>query len=67
MGSRIEWTQATWNPVAGCTPVSPGCLNCYAARMAPRLEHMPNGTGKDYRDTAKRARWPAGVLGADQP
>lgn len=37
-GSNIEWTQATWNPVAGCTPVSPGCLNCYAARMALRLE-----------------------------
>lgn len=55
-GSRIEWTEATWNPVAGCTPVSPGCLNCYAARMALRLSHMPNGTGKKYADTAKRAR-----------
>ncbi len=55
-GSSIEWTQATWNPVAGCTPVSPGCLNCYAARMALRLEHMPNGTGRKYRGTAKRAR-----------
>jgi protein gp37 len=56
LGSSIEWTQATWNPVAGCTPVSPGCLNCYAARMALRLSHMPNGTGKKYRGTAKRAR-----------
>ncbi|MBK7403111.1 MAG: phage Gp37/Gp68 family protein [Phycisphaerales bacterium] len=55
-GSRIEWTQATWNPVAGCTPVSPGCLNCYAARMALRLAHMPNGTGRKYAQTAKRAR-----------
>ena len=56
MGSRIEWTEATWNPVTGCTPVSPGCLNCYAARMALRLASMPNGTGKKYRGTAKRAR-----------
>lgn len=36
--SNIEWTQATWNPIAGCTPVSPGCLHCYAAVMANRLE-----------------------------
>lgn len=56
LNSSIEWTQATWNPVAGCSPVSPGCLNCYAARMALRLEHMPNGTGRKYRGTAKRAR-----------
>ncbi len=52
-GSRIEWTDATWNPVAGCTPVSPGCLNCYAARMALRLEAM--GTSK-YTGTARKAR-----------
>lgn len=38
--SNIEWTDATWNPVVGCTPVSPGCLNCYAATMAVRLEAM---------------------------
>lgn len=38
--SGIEWTQRTWNPVVGCTPVSPGCLNCYAATMARRLEAM---------------------------
>ncbi len=54
--SSIEWTDATWNPVAGCTPVSPGCLNCYAARMALRLATMPNGTGHKYAGTAKRAR-----------
>jgi len=38
--SRIEWTDATWNPVAGCTPASEGCRNCYAARMALRLDAM---------------------------
>jgi len=35
--SRIEWTQATWNPVVGCRKVSPGCAHCYAERMAKRL------------------------------
>lgn len=38
--SPIEWTEATWNPVAGCTVLSPGCTNCYAMRMASRLEAM---------------------------
>jgi protein gp37 len=53
-GSGIEWTEATWNPVAGCTPVSPGCLNCYAARMALRLEHINEGGCAKYAGTAKR-------------
>ncbi len=38
--SDIEWTDATWNPVAGCLMVSPGCTNCYAMRMAARLQSM---------------------------
>jgi protein gp37 len=38
--STIEWTDATWNPIAGCTIVSPGCTNCYAMRMAARLQAM---------------------------
>ena len=38
--SDIEWTQATWNPVAGCKIVSPGCTNCYAQRLAARLQSM---------------------------
>lgn len=38
--SDIEWTDATWNPIAGCTIVSPGCTNCYAMRMAARLQAM---------------------------
>lgn len=39
-GSGIEWTEATWNPVTGCTKVSPGCKFCYAERMAARLQAM---------------------------
>jgi len=40
VGSSIEWTEATWNPVTGCTKISPGCKHCYAERMAHRLEAM---------------------------
>src|SRR3954464_10611205 len=40
LGSSIEWTNATWNPVTGCTRISAGCDNCYAARMTHRLEMM---------------------------
>ena len=36
--SHIEWTEATWNPITGCTKISPGCKNCYANRMAMRLK-----------------------------
>ena len=38
--STIEWTEATWNPVTGCTKISPGCKYCYAERMAYRLKEM---------------------------
>ena len=60
--SNIEWTDTTWNPVVGCTPVSPGCLNCYAATMARRLEAMgkkeyaPRSVAEDYRVTGKQSR-----------
>lgn len=45
--TTIEWTEATWNPVTGCSKISPGCQHCYAERMAKRLQAMgqPN-----YRD-----------------
>lgn len=33
-GTKIEWTDATWNPITGCTVVSPGCANCYAMKLA---------------------------------
>lgn len=38
--SDIEWTESTWNPLTGCTKVSPGCKHCYAERMATRLQAM---------------------------
>jgi len=40
--SAIEWTDATWNPVTGCTKISPGCKHCYAERLAERLQAMGN-------------------------
>jgi protein gp37 len=38
--SKIEWTESSWNPVTGCTKISPGCANCYAERIAMRLKAM---------------------------
>src|SRR4051812_15535438 len=38
--SNIEWTDMTWNPVTGCTKISPGCKHCYAETMAKRLKAM---------------------------
>jgi protein gp37 len=56
--SSIEWTEATWNPVAGCTVISPGCTNCYAMRLARRLELMgqPKYAGTT-RMSGGRAKW----------
>jgi len=45
--SSIEWTESTWNPVSGCSKISPGCKNCYAERMAKRLQAMGQ---KSYRN-----------------
>ena len=39
--SKIEWTDATWNPVRGCTKISPGCLHCYAETFAERFRGVP--------------------------
>src|SRR2546430_15683051 len=40
--SAIEWTEETWNPVTGCSRISPGCDNCHAERLANRLHAMGN-------------------------
>lgn len=42
LSTSIEWTDSTWNPVTGCTKISPGCQNCYAERLALRLQAMGN-------------------------
>ncbi len=39
--SNIEWTDATWNPVRGCTKISPGCTHCYAETFAERFRGVP--------------------------
>ena len=45
--SKIEWTECTWNPVTGCTKISPGCQNCYAERLSKRLQAMGQ---RNYRN-----------------
>jgi protein gp37 len=56
--TAIEWTDATWNPVAGCTVVSPGCTNCYAMRMAARLDAMAMPKYRALtRKSGRRAVW----------
>ena len=52
LNSSIEWTDATWNPVRGCTKVSPGCKHCYAETFAERFRGVPGhpyGQGFDLR------------------
>jgi protein gp37 len=53
--SRIEWTQATWNPVTGCTKVSPGCKHCYAETFAERWRGVP---GHPYERGFDLRLWP---------
>lgn len=50
--SKIEWTDATWNPTVGCTKISPGCKHCYAEEMARRLQAMgANGYENGFKLT----------------
>jgi protein gp37 len=53
--SRIEWTESTWNPITGCSKISPGCKNCYAERMARRLHAMRQA---NYRNGFKLTMHP---------
>lgn len=56
--TSIEWTDATWNPVAGCTILTAGCTNCYAMRMAARLEAMGQEKYAGLtRKSGGRAKW----------
>lgn len=54
--SKIEWTDATWNPIRGCTRVSEGCTNCYAETVAARF----SGPGQPYDELAKMVTRPDG-------
>lgn len=55
--SSIEWTDATWNPITGCSIVSPGCTNCYAMKLAgTRLKHIDSRKGLT-RDTKAGPVW----------
>ena len=50
--TKIEWTETTWNPVRGCTPISSGCKNCYAKTFAERFRGVPGHAyeqGFDFR------------------
>jgi protein gp37 len=48
--SHIEWTESTWNPITGCSKISSGCTNCYAEKMAVRLQAMGNPKYKNGFD-----------------
>lgn len=63
--TQIEWTDATWNPVAGCSVISAGCTNCYAMKMAKRLEAMQVEKYKGLtRQSGRRTVW-KGVIRED--
>lgn len=59
--SKIEWTEATWNPVTGCDRVSPGCAHCYAKTFAERWQGIP---GHPYEQGFDLRLWPERL---DQP
>jgi protein gp37 len=53
--SKIEWTEETWNPIVGCSLVSPGCTNCYAMQQAARIERMNPGL-EHYQSLTKPSK-----------
>lgn len=77
-GTHIEWTHRpgtkgeTWNPVVGCSIVSPGCTHCYAMKMAARIEAINEaaGTPTHYAGTTKKVKgvavWTGKVAGAPE-
>src|SRR3984893_16561913 len=61
INSSIEWTDATWNPVRGCTKISPGCAHCYAETFAERfrgVRNHPFEQGFDLRLVAEKLKTP---------
>jgi len=64
--TQIEWTDATWNPVVGCSAMSAGCTNCYAVEMARRLEAMGVDKYRGLtRKSGKRTVW-KGIVREDR-
>ena len=59
MSTKIEWTEETWNPITGCSKVSAGCKNCYAEKMAFRLQAMGS---KGYENGFKLTLQPQRLL-----
>jgi protein gp37 len=69
--TKIQWTERTWNPIAGCDIVSPGCKNCYAMRDAHRLAHNPHPKiAAKYAGTTKTVKgkpvWTGVINPADE-
>lgn len=48
--TKIEWATHSWNPVTGCTPISEGCENCYARRMAKRLARRARRARREWNE-----------------
>lgn len=65
--SKIEWTEATWNPVTGCTKISPGCKHCYAERLAKRLQAMGQPNYAHGFEVTLHERMLAAPMGWNKP
>ena len=63
--SKIPWTEYTWNPIVGCTKISPGCQNCYAESMAKRLAAM--GQWEYDQVIGKDGKWNGRILAKNTP
>ncbi len=67
MSSAIEWTDVTWNPATGCTKISQGCKNCYAAALAKRLKAMGQAKYANEFDYTEHERYIPQPLGWKKP
>jgi protein gp37 len=72
--SKIEWTDATWNPTRGCTKISPGCKYCYACTFAERFRGVPGSPfeqGFDLRLVPQKledpSEWPVDIRVREYP
>ncbi|MEO0476632.1 MAG: DUF5131 family protein, partial [Planctomycetota bacterium] len=65
--SNIEWTNTTWNPMVGCTKVSPGCANCYAINESRRVLLRVSASAKFPRGLATQAAYAEAVTNDSKP